>query len=209
MELDKAVIVIGPPKHGKTTIARGLVLEHLTAYATGFALVHDPNRQLRSCRRYESVAQFRAACAAAVRDKKPIPRGASFGGKASELSAFARELGQLHNSDTNVQVPILLVYDESSLMDTSGSTHISDVDLEINANRRHWGIAPVYNLQRPTALTEAFYTMATDVYVFSQPGARKTRTLEEYLGLGDGRLDGLVGRPKFVHVHWKQGEGLV
>lgn len=209
-ELDQAAIVVGLPKHGKTTIARMLVKEHLEKWGSGIAIVQDYNRQFGDlCARYETVEAFRAAATKARKEKRALPRGAAFGCKSSALAELARELGRLHNRDTDVRVPIMLVYDEASLMDTSGSTHISDIDEEINANRRHMGIAPVYNIQRPTALTEAFYTTATDVYVFSMPSAKRTSKLEELLGLADDRLAPLVGKPKFVHVHWKQGEGLV
>ena len=210
MELDQAVIVIGPPKHGKTTIGRELVKAHLEKYPTGIALVHDTNRQFTDlCRWTGSVAACRANVTAARREKKPIARGWAFGGESTPVSELAAELGQLHNRADDVRVPILLVYDETSMMESSGSTHIAQIDLRINANRRHWGIAPVYNLQRPTALTEAFYTMSTDVYVFAQPSERRTRVLEEYLGLADGRLARLVGAGKYTHAHWRQGEGLV
>lgn len=210
MELDYEAILIGPPKHGKTTIVRELVLEHLRTYATGLALVHDTNRQyLDICACYESVGEFRAAAAAAGASGTPLARGASIGGDSTPIAELAWELGGIHNRDDRVAIPIMLAYDETSMMDSSGSTFITKIDLQINANRRHRGIAPVYNVQRLTALTEAFYDMTTDVYVFAQHKRRRVRQIEDQLGLEDGTLNVLLGAQKFVHVHWKQGEGLV
>jgi len=210
VKFNRGYIVIAPPQHGKTTVVKAITIEHLRTYPTGIALVHDKNRQfLDICARYETIAEFRAAAAKAANENVPFPRGASFGCSSTEVSQLAYDLGRKHNTMEDVRMPILDVNDETSLMETSGSTHIAQIDLEINANRAHLGICPVYNAQRPTALTEAFYSMATDVIIFSMPSRRKARVLEEYLGLPDNALDGIVGWPKYKHVHWKQGEGLV
>ena len=211
-ELDQSVIIIGPPKHGKSSIAFQLVREHLATHATGIALVHDTNGMFSRnglCARYETTAAYRAAAAAARKEKRALPRGASFSCGSDEIAKLAHELGRLHNRDIDVRVPIMLVYDEAALMDGSGSTHISPLDKVINSNRRHLGVAPVYNIQWPTMLTRAFYVTATDAYVFSMRSPKDTDTLEEYLGLADRRLLPLVGRGQYEHVHWKQGKGLV
>lgn len=205
-----AVVIVGLPGHGKTTVARAEVLEHLKTHANGVALVHDPNRQFKDlCACYESVAAWRAAAAAAAAAKQPFPRGASIGGKASELTLAAIELGKRHNTAESTRVPVLVVYDESSLLDSSGSTYMGELDVQLLSNRRHWGIAPVYNVQKPTALQEGFYTMATRVYVFAQPSERRTRVLEDYLGLSDGELAELVGAQPFRYKLWCSGRGLV
>lgn len=211
MKFNRGYIIIGPPQHGKSTVVRGIVMEHLRAHPNGIALVHDKNRQFRKiCARYETIAEYRAASAKAVAEKSTtFPHGASFGCSSTEVAQLAYDIGREHNDMDNVRVPIVLANDETSLMETSGPTHIAKIDLEINANRAHLGICPIYNVQRPTALTEAFYSMATDVIIFSQPSPRRTATLEELLGLRDGTLDEIVGWPKYKHKHWKQGEGLV
>jgi hypothetical protein len=208
-KFDFAAVIIGPPRHGKTTVARELVKQHLAQYPTGYAVVHDPHRDFRDlCATYDDADAWYRALAAAPSDK-PFPRGASVGGSADRMRELAVSIGRARNHADNVRVPILIVYDESSLMGTSGATHISQGDVELLSNRAHWGIGAVYNVQRPTALTEAFYSMATDVYVFALPSSRRTQVLEEYLGLPEHALDDLVGAQKYKFRHWRSGEGLV
>jgi len=210
-ELDQAVLLCGLPKHGKTTEARRLAKAHLERYPTGYVLVHDRHAQFSPdiTRAFKDTAEWRAELAAAAAEKKPFPRGASFRCSATEISKLAIELGEKHNNAKHVRVPMMVIYDESSLMDSSGPTHMDALDVDLFSNRRHYGIAPVYNVQRPGALMEAFFTQSTEVYIFSQPSEKWTHTLEERLGLRGGELDFLVGGPKFRYVLWRQGEGLV
>lgn len=205
-----AAVIVGPPQAGKTTAVRKIVREHLEKWPTGIALVHDPNRQfLDLCAPYDDVKAWRKAIAAAGAAGKSVPPGASIGGVASDITAAAIAMGREHNTAANIRVPILLAFDESSLMDTSGPTHLGDQDTQLLSNRRHWGIGPVYNVQRVTSLTEGFYTMATDVYVFTQPSATRTAKLEEYLGLAPGSLDELVGAPRYKYKQWTADRGLL
>lgn len=209
-KFNKATVIVGPPQYGKTTIARTEAVEHLAAHRMGLVLAHDPNRQFRDfCAVYETADEWLSKMTAAASKRVPFPRGASVGGSAAELARVAIELGRRWNDSDNVRVPMLLVYDESSLLEGSGSSHIGQQETQLLSNRRHWGIGPLYNVQRPTALTEAFYSMATDVYVLAQPSERRTGVLEEYLGLRPGSLAHLVGAAKFKFAHWRAGEGLV
>ena len=209
-QFNHAVVIVGLPRHGKTSIARDEVRDHLATYPQGRALVHDPQRQFRDlCAMFDDVAHWKRELHAAIAAKKPFPHGASIGGEASEVRDAAIELGKLHNRADNVRVPIMLVYDESSLMDTSGPTHMDKADTALLSNRAHWGIATLYNVQRPTALPEGFYSMATRVVIFAQPSERRTRVLEEYLGLADGALFELVGAPPYKHLVWESGKGIV
>ena len=205
-----SAIVVGPPQAGKTTIVRSIVMEHLTTHGTGLALVHDPNRQFRDvCATYDTVDEWRKAITEAGAAQKPFPRGASIGGSTSALTQAAIELGKARNRAGAVRVPILLAYDESSLMDSSGPTHLAGLDTQLLSNRRHWGIGTVYNVQRVTALTEGFYSMATDVYVLTQPSETRTQKIEEYIGLPAGSLRSLVGAPRYRYAHWTAEKGLV
>jgi len=209
-DFNKAVVIVGPPQYGKTTIARAEAVAHLRAHPTGLVLAHDPNRQFRDfCAVFEDAAEWRRKAGEAASKRRPFPRGASIGGSAAELTRVAVEIGRARNQAGAVRVPIFLVYDESSLMETSGSSFMGKEETQLLSNRRHWGIAPLYNVQRPTALTEAFYSMATDVYVLAQPSETRTEKLEEYLGLARGSMRSLVGAQKFRYLHWRAGEGLV
>jgi hypothetical protein len=204
VELDQCIITIGPPKCGKTTIQRELVKAHLVKYADGIALVHDVNHQFRDlCRMYATVPQWRAAREKAALAKQPFPRGAAFTdfGEASAVAALAMELGSTHNSATDVQLPIYLGYDESAMMEDSGSTFIGSLDLQVAVMRRHRGIAPAYNTQRQSALMQAFFDAATDVYVFRQSSDDAIRAIEKKLGQNKGSLQQLASFDNFRYVH--------
>ncbi len=210
--LDQMTIVIGPPKVGKTTYVRQLVVEHLTKYPSGIALVHDSNGdQFRDiCAPYDNVAAYRDAVAAAAESGNKLPRGSAFlGFDSSAIRSLAVEIGTKYNAADVVQVPILLVFDETSMMESSGSTWIDRDDLRMVATRRHLGIAPVYNCQREAALTQAFFDVSTDVLVFSQNSIDAALAIEKKIGLAKGSLAKCVGASKFLYAHWHQGAGLV
>lgn len=211
IEVDAATVLCGLPKHGKTTRARELGLDFLQRLPSGRLFVHDKHEQFSPdiCALYQNPDEWRAKAAAAAAEGKPFPRGASFWRcKASDVTRLVVELGEKHNRAKNVRVPMMLVYDESSLMDTSGPTHMDALDIELFSNRRHYGVHPVYNVQRPGALVESFFTQSTEVGIFSQPSEDWIKTLETRLGL-KGRLGALLGGPKFKYARWRQGEGLV
>jgi hypothetical protein len=211
-QIDQMVIVIGPPKHGKTTLVRGLVIEHLTKYPEGIALVQDTNGDQFAdiCKTYDSVDEYRAAVLSSATTKTKLPRGSSFRGRCSSaIRDLAVEIGKAYNAADSVRVPIMLAYDEASMMESSGSTFVDADDMEMIAQRRHRGIAPIFNCQHSSILTDAFYGCATDVVLFGQPSADRAAKLEVKLGLAKGALTRMVGAPKFVYAHWKQGEGLV
>lgn len=211
-QIDQMVIVIGPPKVGKTTHVRSLVIDHLTRHPTGIALVQDTNGdQFRDiCATYDNTDQYRAAVAAAASEQKKIARGSAFRGFASSaMRRLAIEIGDKYNSADSVRVPIMLAYDETSMMESSGSTHIDREDLQMISTRRHKGIAPIFNCQHESTLTQAFFDVATDVIVFSQASSDRCAALEKKLGLQKSALARLIGAPKHVYAHWRQGEGLI
>src|SRR5258707_8644161 len=129
--LDQMAIVIGPPKHGKTTYVRGMVIDHLSTYPTGIALVQDTNGDQFPdiCKTYDSTDQYRQAVVAAAGANQKLPRGSAFRGFSSNaIRELAIEIGEKYNSADAVFVPIMLVYDETSMMESSGSTHIDRSD---------------------------------------------------------------------------------
>ena len=207
VQLNSAVICCGPAEYGKTSIARKGALDHLTTYPTGIVLAHDRHRQLVKSgmtKLYDTVQQWRDE-----RAKNPTaPRGASFRCAWSEVAKLAIELGEKHNTDDNVKLPIKLIGDETSLMNTSGPTHMDSLDFQIFADRRHWGIAIQLNVQRQSSLMVAFYDQATDVIIFSQ-GEEDARDLEKKLSLRKGELAPVVMAPPFHYLHWKRGQGIV
>lgn len=205
-----AVVIVGPAEFGKTTAARSEVAAFLKDHPSGLVLAHDCNVQFKDyCATYEDITTWKRAAAAAAAEKRPMPRGVSVGGNAVELTREAIAIGKRFNSADNTRVPILLVYDESSLMTSSGSSYMGTEDVQLLSNRRHWGIGPVYNVQYPTALTRAFYERATAVYVFSQTSEKSTTTLEEYLGLREGALAEMIQAPPYKYKLWRRKIGLV
>ena len=207
---DRMTVIVGLPRHGKTTIARDEASGLLREFPTSIVLAHDPNAQFRDfCAVYDTVDEYRAKRDAATAKRLPFPRGASIRNDAKAVRDEAIRIGRDRNIDVNVRVPVKLSYDEGSLAKSSGGSWMNEVDEALLSNRAHWGIWVTYNIQKPTALTEAFYTMARDVYVFSMPSRRRTAVLEDYLGLKEGALDELVGAPKFKYKHWRSGVGLL
>lgn len=212
-ELDQATICVGLPKFGKSTIVRKEALEFLNTYPTGFVFAHDKHRVLAQplaggkpdiARVYETPADWRKAVAAGQHT-----RASSFVRCTSEeVARLAIEVGERHNRDIDVKIPIKLIYEERAHMSTSGSTHMSELDFMLFSDRRHLGLAPHINVQRQSSLMAAFYEMATDVFVFAQT-EKNARALEEKLSLPEGALQPVVNAPKFHYLHWRQGEGIV
>lgn len=204
-----AGIVIAQPEFGKTSIEIEIGDALLDQGVKLF--VHDPNKQFRGrCAEYGSIAAYEGAARAAANDNKPIAAGSSFAGacKATEVRDFVVKLGQARNDVDRIAVPLGFFVDEGSRMGSSGSTYISDEDQELLANRRHYGIAVLYLIQRSKMLTGAFVDLATDVYIYWQP-ERRIAQLEELVNLPAGALAGVATLPKHRYVHVRLGEGIV
>ena len=204
-DLNYLALICGPPQHGKTTIAKKIVDEKLRAGWWVFA--HDVAWQYRSCRHWTTAAAWTKAARAAADAKKPFPRGASFGCGASEMTELAISVGRRNRAGA-VRVPILVVYDESSLLEKSSGSYISPSDNALISTRRHKGIGLVYLLQWPTQLHPAFLALATDVFLFRQ-SPQHLNMLEERLHLQRGDLASLGSAPKFKFAHVQPGVGLV
>lgn len=211
MRWNFCAIIAGPPEYGKTSIARALVRRHLQT-TNGIVLVHDPVQQFGpdGCAYYENAAAWRAAArAAAGKGGKPMPRGASLGGESSAIVELALSLGKrAGNRQENVRLPILVVLDEGSTSDSSGSTWIGKEDLQALAMRRHLGVGFVFNIQDPMMLTARFWQLSTDFYLFAQT-SKHARTLDERLLLEPGTLEAArvcaLDKHEYLHVRPRVG----
>jgi len=208
--LNKVVIVVGPREYGKTTIARCEVARHLREHENGLVFAHDVNVQFKDfCAVFDDIHAWKRAAAAAAAEKKQMPRAVSVAGNALDVTREVSELGKRFNKADNTRLPIFLAYDETSSMTSSGASFMGPLDTELLSQCRHWGIAPLYNVQKPQALMSGFYERATDVYILSQANAKCTAFLEENLCLAPGALDDMIHAPPFRLKVWRYKEGLV
>lgn len=204
--------LIAPPEYGKTTVARRLVRRHLEQHERGLVFVHDPVAQYHAegCQFYPDVNAWRAAAAAASAEgAPPMPRGSSLGGSAEDVTKLALELGErCGNTQDDVRVPILVVWDEASLLDGSGSTWVGKSDAEFLATRRHRGVGGIFNLQDTGQLMQRFYRASTDVYLFAQP-AESVALLEKHLMLDKGTLRAATKLEMYDYLHVRLRVGVV
>jgi hypothetical protein len=204
--------IVGPPEYGKTSVARDIVRRHLRE-TSGIAFIHDPVAQYRKdgAAYFENAAAWRAAAAAAAKAGKTMPRAASLGGSTADIVALAMSLGRrAGNTQENVRLPILVVLDEGSTSDSSGSTWIGKDDLQALAMRRHLGIGFVFNLQDPMMLTAQFFRLGTDFYLLACT-SKHARTLDDrlYLELGTLERAGVCALPMHHYLHVRQRVGVV
>jgi hypothetical protein len=213
MKWNFCAFIVGPPEYGKTTIARQLVRRHLRELPSGVVFVHDLVGQYGKdgCHWYADASAWRAAAAKAAKEKRPMPRGAALGGSTEAIVQLARELGEkCGNRQEDVRVPILVVLDEGSTNDASGSTWAGKEDVQSLAMRRHRGNGFVFNLQDPMMLTAQLWRLATDFYLFKCT-TKHARILDDRLYLETGSLEraGLCTLPKHRYLHVRQGAGVV
>ncbi len=207
-------IVAGVPETGKSSLVATQARAWLEAGEWVF--FHDPNGQFSLpefgslAAYYASADAWRSAAAAAAASGKPMPRAASIGGASSDLVALVDELGQKHNNQFRVRLPMRLVVDEASLLDKSGSSHMSREDNELISNRRHRGVGISINTQRVKQLPAPFYQTATDVYAFVGLPRSAIDHLVEMLNIRDpSTLDALDAEPSHEFLHIKPGRGVV
>lgn len=203
-------IVCGPSDYGKSTILRGVVLDHLQSHRRARAFVQDPHGEYEDmARTYASASEARAALATDPR----TPRGFSIRDAWSSVRDLAMEVGRNagNSKKGGVHVPVLAAADESSLMDSSSKTNMSREDIDVVSNRVHYGVALLLNVQAVKNLTEGWYQNATHVWIFSQSNDDDARELERRLGIDKGTLrrSKVWRAPPFIYALWRRGEGLV
>jgi hypothetical protein len=204
-------LLVGPPEHGKTSLAAELARDRLRQGR--WVLAQDQNGELAHlCTRYESAADFLRALARAADAGVPLAAGAAFpcaGDQgADEVLELAVALGdQWNRAAGGTREPICVVINESSGFDGAGSTFLGRLQNVALNQRRHLGLELVYCLTRPSMLPRPVYDVATDVYLFFQPSSDRVRTLESLLGLERGELDALLTLPPHRYLHWQPRRG--
>jgi hypothetical protein len=165
--LNLAGFLVGVAGAGKSSHVQELANDF--ADRGGYVFFHDPTRSFEELGAvfFASWAEYLATAAKDL-DEAGLPklRVASFGCPWSELVAGMKELGRTYNTQNHVRMPMLLVGDEASGIDSSGRTHMSQEDQELWAQRRHFGIAILVNLQRVKNLPTPFWEQVNHIWVF-------------------------------------------
>lgn len=207
---DSFELVVGPPKSGKSSLCKRLLLERLERGRWCF--VQDSAREFEDvCVPYATAAAWTAAAAAAT-PERPLPRAAAvacFDG-ADELVELVFSLGDRWNRSFGAcRAPICLALNESTELGETGSTYLGKLQSRLVSQRRHLGIEVLYCLQWSTQLPRQVYAVATRVYLFRQTRADSIADLELKLNLERGSLGLLATLPPHRFVTWEQGKGLV
>ena len=204
------LFVIGPSGMGKTTLVHSIVRRHLHDYPTGIVFIHDPMAQFgkHGCHHYPDAFAWRKAALEAKEAKQPMPRGATLGGNATDVTALVTELGGKLNREDDVRVPILYVTDETSYSTGSGSTWMGIEDNQLLSTRRHLGVGIVMCLQDAAQRTSAFLRRSTALFLFIMTERESLRVDEAmYLApktLANAGVTQLEPR-RYLHVQMRTG----
>jgi hypothetical protein len=204
-DVDFLALLIGPPKHGKSSLAADIAEQRLRQGRVVLAqdLYGDFKRLART---YKGEADYLRALADAK--GAAAPAGAAFPMAADRVVALAMQLGERWNgSADNIARPICVVVNETTTFEESGATHVSRGLAEAFAQRRHLGLEFVLCMQHAAQLPELIFEAATEVHMFRQSRRKRIAKLEDALGVED--LDGLIALPPHRYVTWRPVEGIV
>lgn len=216
LDTDRVSIACGPKKHGKSTIAKQFIRRALEEGRWVYA--HDPLGQYKNlCAPYKDTKAWTEAAAAAAKNGTPLPRGARFRKNAAikktdngrefnttELVELIEQLGERYNTQTSARWPMALVFDEGSLL--GQSTWMEQGLNELISQSRHRQVEILLLCQRKAQLSDPFWELTTDVFLFRSP-RRRSKALEEPLCLDAGELAGLQKLKKFSYVRVVNGDG--
>jgi hypothetical protein len=204
-KVDFLALLVGPPGHGKTSLAMELALERLRAGR--WVLVQDAAREWapRICVEFPAPPDFLRSLSAG----QPVRRGASFPVGADQILELGRSLGAAWNQSAgHVTQPICLVVNEASSSEESGPTWVGRLADQVINQRRHLGLELIYCLQRPTQLSSAFWDAATYVAMFRQTRADRVDALERAVGVERGALRSLLSLDRHQYLRWTPAGGL-
>lgn len=197
--LNLAGFLVGVAEAGKSTLVLELVDDWLRR--GGWAFVHDPTRSFR-VPSYGSWAEYLAAATRSVDDSGlPTLRVAAFSCPWSELVAGVKALARQLNSQHRVRMPMLLVGDEASGIDSSGRTHMSHEDQELWSQRRHFGVAIVVNLQRVKNLPLPFWEQVNHLWVFRLATPKDADIIAEGAQIAPGLMQFATRLPQYRFEH--------
>lgn len=202
-------VVVGSAGCGKTTLARALIAKFVAEKPNGIVLASDPVRQYvkDGATYYDDANAWRAAMMQAAREKKPVARVSSIGGRPQEVTELAIEIGQrAGNSADDVRVPILMPHDESSL--ANERTFVSSQVNQLQATRRHLGVGILYLTQQPGQLNQAYFNAATNIYLFRVRRGHLKR-LADLADVEEFEIAHATELPNFAYIEIQQGLGVV
>jgi hypothetical protein len=165
--LNLAGFLVGVAEAGKSSHVTELAYDFVSR--GGWVFFHDPTRSFEEMGAvvFSSWAEYMATAARDV-DERGLPklRVVAFTCPWSEVVAGVKALGRAYNTQHDTRMPMLLIGDEASGIDSSGRTHMSQEDQELWSQRRHFGCGILVNLQRVKNLPTPFWEQVNHIWVF-------------------------------------------